>query len=156
MSLLHLLILGLTYFTPYVLADGLNKPENCVASCQTALLEVVFSTSKAKGSKGIKACDDQLRISSLYLCSKEYCSDRQQRVGVEHIVESCQTGYGISLPDYQTYISSVSEEALQDTPRYTVDNITKKAVNHTLIPTNELYIIAYRSTVSLSMIYMNF
>jgi hypothetical protein len=148
MSLMRWLFVSLVYFSYGTLASDLVKSEYCVAACERALSYVTFSTSDNGADHYVNECSDRLRIDSMYLCTKIYCTEKEQKSGLQYLNKECRTKDGIDLPDYQSFISNITEKALQEVPRFALEDVSgiDKVIN-TFVPNEELYSLAYRTVV---------
>ncbi len=119
----------------------------CGAACKLALESVMFGTTVSTGDS---YCQDTLRLSSIFFCIRLHCSTPAEiQTGVEYVEDPCRTGVHIETPSYESVIASLSEEAITAIPvvEYTLEP-SRKIVNTTVVPTEEFFLLAYKTWVS--------
>ena len=137
-------VLAILALVSFSLQDDLpNKAQLCVVACQKSFHSVTFGTTDPEEWTN---CNDTLRWESTWLCSKLHCSPRQIKTGVKYAIDSyCKDKL---VPSYDIVIANFSDEAIKNIPilQYT-EKPSEDIVNTTLLPSQELFDLAYRTWV---------
>lgn len=143
--MLTLLLAVLALVSTSLQDDGLpSKAQLCVGACQSSFDTTRFRTTDPEDRTN---CKDTLRWESVWLCSKIHCSPRQIKVGTSYAEQYCKD---VSVLSYDTVVANFSDEAIKNIPilQYS-EKPSKHIVNNTLLPSQELFDLAYRTWVIL-------
>lgn len=104
---------------------GLCADETCAESCQSALAPALFTDFQANASWGEQRCRSTLSLSSTYLCLDLYCGTPIRIVALQRMNASCQSFYGVFIPEFSSIANYSSDQ---------VSSITRIHRNETLGP----------------------
>ncbi len=83
--------------------------EFCFAACQLLLRPVRFDAAGApKAAKALESCSNELELTSLYLCTRLFCSDAERAGGLEGLEELCR-GRNLTIPSYDSVAGRYSD-----------------------------------------------
>ena len=120
----------------------------CLYACQESLWEVTFGTTVSTDDYYTGYCQDTLRFSSTYLCAKQLCSPHEIESGLEYIRHTCEE-VDLPIPSFESTIANFSDEAIKDVRVVRQYEISaEEIINSTLLPSRELFDLAYRTNVS--------
>lgn len=117
-----------------------ERDELCLASCDLTLAKLTFAGGDASEAAA-QPCENVLFLQSLYLCAQRYCTDSDIEPGRAFLSLLCNDEGLPSLPP----ASIAANVSLQDAAPI---NATSKGknLNHTVIPTEDFFRLAYNST----------
>ncbi len=116
--------------------------EVCVASCNQALAGVVFP-----GKTGT-ACNSDLRLTSIFYCTKIHCEDSGLEAGLAWLKASCKFTQPVTVKAYEAATSNATEQSLSKLP--VIDLKVKTLQNTTVLPSTSNWYLSFKTIVRFS------
>jgi hypothetical protein len=79
----------------------IKSGEYCFGACQLSLQSVKFNDTTEHTPKYERLCGSKLRIDSLYLCVRLYCTLQNAEKGLDEWNQTCQDRGNVTLPPIQ-------------------------------------------------------
>nr|XP_019044447.1 hypothetical protein I302_06358 [Kwoniella bestiolae CBS 10118]OCF23377.1 hypothetical protein I302_06358 [Kwoniella bestiolae CBS 10118] len=148
MSRIHFLLIWLSLLILSCSAERLEislrkPPYQCLEGCYDALSLVTFGDIKAKKPTIKDQCNSTSFVSSLALCSSNYCSSKQQIDGWKYITSECE-GSKIDLQPQGEVLLSIDTSEVPSTSIFG----KKKTVNGTILLDQRSFDAGYRTVNS--------
>lgn len=129
-------------------AQALHQDEICVQGCFEALSGVEFSgTSAMVDGYYVDQCSNILRIQSVYLCSRERCSQPELAAGIRYYNQFCEFQAGITVPGLHIVANYSPDSVLKipviDPSQINASNFLTSAA----LPSDDLFNLAYETVV---------
>jgi hypothetical protein len=131
----------LSHLTYGTWARTLNPSKYCLPACTLVLDSVVFNDTAPKDAK----CYSQLRIHSMFLCTREFCT---VEMGTESLRNWNETCHGV-LPSWsviQNY-TTADIDALRKIQRNETDDTL--VITEIVLPSDRVFKLAFDTIVSL-------
>lgn len=132
--------------------------EFCSRSCELALANTVqFNATDPKTGQDCTAatcpCVNELAVASLYLCNRQYCSEKEIKSSLGVFNQGCAL-VNVTAPNFEKVLVRYSEEDVQRLKcLYKNDTIVWPgpwpAVNEAVMVSSDLYQVAFDTLVSL-------
>lgn len=136
------ILLGLTS------ADNIQPDEVCVSACQYTLSSLTFNGTDPDAGYYESNCGNELRIKSMYLCSKLRCNPDDIQPGIDSLNSDCVTYGGISLPPY-SIILDISQTTIDGLRRVSLaDMAITDTLDEMVLPEDDLFDISFDTIVS--------
>ncbi|KAE8335359.1 hypothetical protein BDV24DRAFT_169302 [Aspergillus arachidicola] len=122
-----------------------TEPRLCVQACREAFNHVAFEVDASMSEPLNNVCGNSLRIQSIYLCLKSYCSDLVIGAGSADLLDVCEGYQNITLFALSN-ISNVSDSDTANLLQFTAEAISREEIHNTSLrlPPN-LWQLALRS-----------
>lgn len=116
--------------------------EVCVGACSEALQAIIFD-----GKSG-KACNNTLRISSIFYCTKIHCDETVLPAGLNWLQNGCAAASPgqFTIATYESATANVTSTFLEQIA--TVDLKESQVFNTTVVPSANAWYLAYGTLVS--------
>ena len=86
-------------------AHALYAGKYCPLACQTSVNYVTFNDTDPSLSRRIRACRSEWRVTSLYLCFEEFCTqDGQTEKWIENQKPWCEEHANVTLPPFHDVV----------------------------------------------------
>jgi hypothetical protein len=142
----------LFYLFPIAMGQLVKPDELCVQGCFEALSIVEFNgTSELTDGYYIDQCSNQLRLYSIYICSKLHCSESDIVTGIEYYNQTCEINAAIPLPDFDI-ISNFTAADIAAIRVIAYGEVSYADVLSELaLPSDAYFTLAYDTVVSLDL-----
>jgi hypothetical protein len=92
-------------YTSTDVAHALYSGKYCPLACQTSVNYVTFNDTDPSLSRRIRACRSELRVTSLYLCFEEFCTqDGETEKWIENQKPWCEEHANVTLPPFHDVV----------------------------------------------------
>lgn len=127
----------------------------CFLGCQAALSGQAYAGSpNATDGYYDEECGNSLHVSSVYLCTRKYCSPYEFQVGVQFAKETCAMYSTVPLLSPEL-VSNVSDSDLDGIPTLAYGDYPDE-IDTATIPNAELFDLGFKTIVSEASTYQNF
>lgn len=142
---IFLLILWLRFTA----AGELKDDEICVSSCQEAISSLEFIGTDPDADYYTSQCTNDLRVKSIFVCSRKYCPQSDINPGLEYFNQTCETYGTVSLPPY-SIIENLTDADVDNFRHIELaDAPSPDPIDEVVLPSQELFDMAFMTLVRL-------
>ena len=121
---------------------------SCAYACQEALSSLVFQGTSANAGYYESQCDNVLRVKSLFICMRHYCTPRDINAGLAELNSTCHEYGSTFLPPY-VIIGNITDEDAQTLRHIDTVDVDDSHIIRTVVFTSpHLFDLALRTIVS--------
>jgi hypothetical protein len=152
------LLLCLFYLPPPSVQHLLSRKTLCYIACEDSFYNSTFATANANWTGAETRCLDYLRVASTYACMQQRCTSQEIHDGVHLLEGACLEKPGTAPPPFASVIANVTGGGagghhdgtkLADLPVVSGSDVVEgRPFNTTVLPSQELFDVAYRTWVS--------
>lgn len=141
---------ALFIWATFVFAEPYGPDEFCSRACERIIGTAQFRAIDKDASWSQDLCTNDLRIASGFLCLRIFCTQNESIERLDEFNKTCQ-GVNSPLPPY-SIIDSYTDRDINNLHHLTPEEISETPAivfNEIVVPTKELYGLAYKTLVSL-------
>lgn len=128
----------------------LTRKEFCFVACQQILRGVRFNGTNPKTGDLWPPCGNELEYSSLYLCSRLFCTDEERQRGIESANEDCRINSNATALPYEI-VGRFTDEGIEKLHHLEAGEMSRmgpRTYNEVIVPSDKLYGLAWGTLVS--------
>ena len=148
-------VIGLFAFCVSIISAESNadpSPDQyCFQGCEVALAGQNFTGDPSTVDDDPAGnCENALYVQSMFVCARTYCTSHQARSGWEYAKNQCESS-GYSFPSL-SIVDNVTTEDVQTMQKLEYMDYMEAplVINSTVIPSEDLFQLGYRTMVSIS------
>jgi len=130
-----------------ILGTATSDKLSCSYSCQTALSYFVFNGSSPMDPYYTAQCTNLLRVQSIFVCMRHYCTDTEIKAGLADFTDSCEVYGSVELLPYSV-IDNITDEEVQHWRTVTIPDLgTLGSLGTPVFVAQPLYSLSKRTIV---------
>ncbi|ORY59763.1 ferric reductase like transmembrane component [Pseudomassariella vexata] len=127
----------------------------CFEACQMVIRPLEFTDANGiGGSPKLRMCRSRISVTSLYLCTKVYCTPEERTSGLDAHNETCRTSVQVPLPPFEEVLANYTEDEIALVQRFGQDEWEdKKRFEEAVVAEDGFFELAYNTIASWSYVY---
>ncbi|RDL40881.1 uncharacterized protein BP5553_00860 [Venustampulla echinocandica] len=144
-----ILFLVLLTISGSLVSAQFEPPDFCFSACRQVSRAVQFNTTNPETGKPwvSDACHNELRLSSLYLCARIFCTQEERARGTAGFNQTCLTFSNTTLPPYSLIEDYTDDDIgrLYHVQPEDVFGTTPTILNKIVVPSEKIFQLAFNT-----------
>lgn len=126
---------------------------DCHLACRTPIGSLRFDGPSSEYGYQIDQCTNRLRLQSIYVCMRSYCTETEIKAGLNTFADECMKNGHVDIPSW-SIIDDVTSTEVHSWPQLGRKHLNDATVYKTPVCVSQsLYRLAYRTSVSILSVY---